>query len=151
MNKLKDFMSMLLWILVLSLTLSSCGKISTLIGGKTKEGEVKVTNHSPYTADDPVNIKLVRLDYGDNITLGEKKCSRNKSITFTDVPAEVPLTIEITDKNGRKADCINADRYSYYYNDDYYSGWRFSLSLNETAKFNYNGDYIERTDWGDFY
>jgi len=92
MKKLKDFMFLLVWFLLLSLILSSCEKVGAMIGGKTKDGEVKVTNYSPYKEDDPVNIKLILMSEkrnGSFTILGDEKVKRNKSITFTDVPSEV--------------------------------------------------------------
>jgi len=135
MKKLKDFMFLLMWLLVLSLILSSCGKISEITSGKTKDGKVKITNSSSFSSDDPVNIQLIKVtdrygDRGEHIykeeVLADKQLAKNRSITFTDVPLDVSLTIKIKDQNGREV---------FYRN--------ISLTVNETLKLNYNGDFIK--------
>jgi ABC-type oligopeptide transport system substrate-binding subunit len=133
MKKLKVFMFLLACLLVLSLILSSCEK--------TKDGEVKVTNSSPYVEDNPVNVQLIKNYYGDNNLLAEEDVTRNRSVTFTGVPPEAPLTMKITDKDGRVVSIS------------------FSLLINEKLAFKYKGESpIEYTSkggggvsWGEIY
>jgi len=120
MKKLRLFMFLLTCLFVLSLILSSCDKLTN----KDKNGKIKVTNSSTYTEDDPVNMQLIK---NDSSVLATNSIKRGNSITWTDVPSEVSIYIKATDKNGRVS-----------------STYSFSLTLNETANFKYDGASISR-------
>ncbi|MDR2731375.1 MAG: hypothetical protein LBB81_10835 [Treponema sp.] len=121
MKKLKVF----LLLLTCLLAFGSCGDtINSVIKEKTKDGKVKVTNSSGYSEDNPVNMKLLK---GDGTIFGNEDVGANSSVTWTGVPAEVSMYIKVTDKNGRVS-----------------QSYSFSIDLNETAEYSYNGKNIER-------
>jgi hypothetical protein len=112
-------LAQLLTLCALCLVLVSCGDDS----GKTKDGTVKLTNSSSYSEDDPISATLFK----GSEELATNSVGKGKSVTWTDVPSEVSLYIKVTDKNGRST-----------------STWSFSLDLNETVKYKYDGKSVSR-------
>jgi hypothetical protein len=121
MKKIKVFQYYLGVFLALCFILAACSEMSETFGAPTKAGEIKLTNASRYTDDDPVTAQL----FSGNDLKGEKTLYKNDSITWTNLSPETYYSIKVTDKNGTSK-----------------SSGSIYLSINASRVFKYNGEYI---------
>ena len=122
MRKSKAFCIILACLLTLCFTLVSCDEyIESISGGSgTKTGTVKVKNGSTFKEDSSVEIRLIRVN--DNFVLGSRDLSRNKTITWTEIPPRVYIQLSAIDSVGNE-----------------YTNWSFSLYEGQTAEYTYTG------------